>query len=56
LFAVQPPQAVVEEFDRGFALLEQFAEGDDQTDPEELWRQVRALGLGLENCTYSLRN
>jgi hypothetical protein len=56
LFAVQAPQAVFQEFDVGVRLLEQFAEGEGETDPEDLWSQVRDLGLGLEHCTFSLRN
>jgi hypothetical protein len=56
LFAVQAPETVFQDFDLGFRLLEQFAEGEGETDPEDLWRQVRDLGLGLEHCTFSLRN
>ena len=54
LYAVEVPEPLWQRFDEAQRLLEQFSEGNDAVEPEELWRQVRDLELGLDNCTFPL--
>jgi hypothetical protein len=54
LYAVEIPEPLWQDFDRAYLLLEQFSEGNEVGDPEELWRQVRDLELGLDHCTFPL--
>ena len=56
LRAVAPPEAVRDEFDHAYDLLDQFAEAEPttNTEPAELRNQVDGLGLGLQHCTFSI--
>jgi hypothetical protein len=54
LYAVEIPEPLWQDFDRAYLLLEQFSEGNEVGDTEELWRQVRDLELGLDHCTFPL--
>ena len=54
LYAVVTPEDVLHEFDEAYRRLEQFSEGNDVVEPEELWRQVRDMELGLDHCTFPL--
>jgi hypothetical protein len=54
LYAVPIPEDVQQEFEEAYRLLEQFSEGNDVAGLEDLWRQVRDLELGLDQCTFPL--
>ena len=56
LRAVVPPEAVRDEFDHAYDLLDQFADAEPttNTEPAELRNQVDGLGLGLQHCTFSI--
>ena len=55
LYAVLIPEDVQPEFDYAYRLLEKFSEGNEATDPEAVWQQVRELELGLDQCTFPLK-
>jgi hypothetical protein len=55
LRAIPPPATIRADFDHAYDLLERFADGEHQ-DPAELRSQVANLGLGLDHCTFAVRD
>jgi hypothetical protein len=56
LRSVPPPEAIRAEFDHGYLLVQQLAQGlrETGTDTANTIDQILGLGVGLTSCTFSL--
>jgi hypothetical protein len=55
LRAIPPPATIRAAVDHAYDVLERFANGEQQ-DPAEFRSQVANLGLGLDHCTFVVRD